>query len=123
MTTERLPVTLTDDELLHRGNTLAELLDKIDSLEQQKKDSAADFKNQIETKETEASELSMVIRQKTEIREVEVRERKDYTVRKIYMVRLDTGEIYDSRPMNIDDAQEGMFEDDRHEGKIAFLGR
>lgn len=122
MRTELLPVKLTEDELLYRGDELAKLTSDIESLEDEAKGVAAGYKEQIKTKKADASRLALVIQIKSENRDVEVSERPDYTRKRIDMVRLDTGAVYNSRPMSITDQQEAMFGDDRHEGKITVLG-
>jgi hypothetical protein len=53
---------------------------------------------------------------------VEIREVKDYDRKTIDIFRIDTGERVSSRSMAIEDAQESLFDDDRHKGKITVLG-
>ena len=52
----------------------------------------------------------------------------NYQLRIVDFVRVDTGELVLSRPMDIGEAQESMFDDergkgDRHKGKITLLGK
>ena len=49
-------------------------------------------------------------------------------MRTVDFVRTDTGELVQTRPMEIGEAQEQMFDDtlsgdERHKGKITLLGR
>ena len=53
----------------------------------------------------------------SERRQVKIDDRKT-----IDIFRIDTGERVSSRLMAIEDAQESMFDDDRHKGKITVLG-
>lgn len=57
-----------------------------------------------------------------ELRAVEVIEEKDYGDQKIRTIRKDTGEVVSIKPMELDDFQEEIFGEDRHRGKIAYLG-
>ncbi len=118
---ETLPVALTDDELIHRGNSLAEIMATIDALEHDKKTSAAEFKLKIDEQTEIATQIARNIRSKSEMRLVECEDQYDYSARRINRVRVDTGEIVNSRPMGMEDIQGQVF-DDRHEGKIAYLG-
>jgi len=112
---------LTDDELIHRGNSLAEIMATIDALEHDKKTSAAEFKLKIDEQTEIATQIAFNIRSKSEMRLVECEDQYDYSTRRINRVRVDTGEIVNSWPMGMEDIQGQVF-DDRHEGKIAYLG-
>ena len=88
-----------------------------------KKASNTEFKEKIDNKTFEVRHLAKVIKQGFEERAVEIREVKDYDRKTIDIFRIDTGERVSSRSMAIEDAQESMFDDDRHKGKITVLGR
>ena len=57
-----------------------------------------------------------------EERAVEIIEDTDYARGTVSITRIDTGERVSLRSMAIEDAQESMFDDDRHKGKITVLG-
>ena len=118
-----LDCRLTDDELLSRGEYLSTLVQEKESLELQKKEVATDYKTRIDDKTSRANEIAKIIKQGFEERAVEVTEQSDYTARTIAIIRIDTGEVVNTRSMAIEDSQEEMsFDEDRHEGKITMLG-
>lgn len=90
---ERLPVKLTDAELLDFGQRLARcqqtLADHLSHAEAVKKD----LKTKEAAIEADRSHLSGVIRDKAELRDVEVERWHDYAAGEYFERRTDTGEI------------------------------
>lgn len=122
MQTQQLPVKLTDEEKLEKARQLSGLIDEVTNLKEEQKAANADFKSRIEERDLDAKKIAKMIREGQEVRPVEVIEEKDYDDRKIRTIRKDTGEVVGIRPMELDDTQEEMFGEDRHRGKIAYLG-
>lgn len=126
--TEVLPVQLTEQELLEKGDRLAAITQEITVLELEKKVQASSFKVRIDAKVEEQRTIADTIKSGYENRPVEVVEQVDVAARIVRVVRVDTGEIVRTRNLNIGDTQVTMFEenpeewDNRHEGKIARMG-
>ena len=108
----RLPVKLTDDELLARGRQLVENMRKTAVAEEAREAENKKRKGDIALLEEATGLLSAIISTGTEEREVECEIRKDFIHGKVTTVRMDTGEIIDERIMTADERQETMpFED------------
>ena len=122
MRTMMLDCHLTDDEKIDRGEALSSFVQDLKKLEDEKKASNTEFKEKIDNKTFEVRHLAKVIKQGFEERAVEIREVKDYDRKTIDIFRIDTGERVSPRSMAIEDAQESLFDDDRHKGKITVLG-
>lgn len=99
MITRKLPVKLTNEEVRLRGKRLAALQAEIASLETKKKAAADDFKSQIGERETEMSRLTREINEERELRDVQVTEEKNWELGEVHLIRLDTGEVVEIRPM------------------------
>ncbi len=117
-----LDCTLTDQEKIERGEALSTMVQDLKALEEEKKAVGTEFKERIDNKAFEARYLAKVIKQGYEERVVEVDEVKDHKRRVVEIFRTDTGALVSSRSMAIEDAQEEMFNDNRHDGKITLLG-
>ncbi len=118
-----LDCRLTDVEKIERGFTLSGFVQDLKILEEEKKASGQEFKEKIDSKVFDVRSLAKIIKQGFEIRLVEVVEERDYIRCTVSIVRTDTGEIVSTRSMAVEDAQEEMaFDDDRHNGSIAYLG-
>lgn len=122
MRTMMLDCTLTDQEKIERGEALSTMVQDLKALEEEKKAVGTEFKERIDNKAFEARYLAKVIKQGYEERVVEVDEVKDHKRRVVEIFRTDTGALVSSRSMAIEDAQEEMFNDNRHDGKITLLG-
>lgn len=125
MRTMILDCTLTDEEKIERGEALSTMVQDLKALEEEKKAVGTEFKERIDNKAFEARYLAKVIKQGYEervVEVVEVDEVKDHKMRVVQIFRTDTGAMVSSRSMAIEDAQEEMFNDNRHDGKITLLG-
>ena len=111
MKTEYLKCELTDDELRENGIILARANGKIIELEAQKKKFNDQIKADISSAEAEISRLSTILQNGYEFRQVEVEEKQDFEEKKIFVIRLDTGEEIRSRNMGPEDLQENMFDE------------
>jgi len=113
-TTKRLPVKLSDDELLERGKQLVESMRKTAVAEAEREADNKKRKGDIALMEEVTSRLASIIRDGQEDREVECELRKDFEHSSVTTVRTDTGEIVDTRVMDNEERQEQMFERQTH---------
>jgi len=119
---------LTEEEKIERGSELAQHVQNAEQLTDEKKERAAAYKTKIDTHRLEAVALSDALQAGYEFRQTECRKVINYAMRTVDFVRTDTGELVQTRPMEIGEAQENMFDDtlsgdERHKGKITLLGR
>ena len=99
---------LTDDELLARGQDLAEAQTEISSLEDSLASISSEYKAKIKMQEARIAVLSGTIRAKQELRQVKCQRLfvfKDGVVRE---VRLDTDEIINHREMTTEERQQNL---------------
>lgn len=99
MLTRKLPVKLTKEEIRLKGKRLATLEAEVETLEDEKKAKADDFKSKINARRTEILGLTREINEEREYRQVEVAEQKDYDLMEVQIVRKDTLEVVEARPM------------------------
>lgn len=103
--TMRLPCRLTPGETRMRAEELAQTVASHDQLKADKATYAARFSSQIKASERRISELGDVIRNETEYREVPVKRMSDFERNQIHTIRMDTGEVCHSRPMEAHERQ------------------
>lgn len=103
--TEMLKVPLTDAELLKFGDDLAQKQHYYTTLDNEKKDVAANYKAKCVSCEGEIVLLSNLLIQKYELRDIEVERRHNYDKGTITVVRMDTGEIVYGRSMTKAESQ------------------
>jgi hypothetical protein len=108
--TRSLPVMLTEDELLARGDALEKELGKLDECEERKKTEVAKINKDMALIEEGIRKLRSSIRLRTEDREVECTDRKDWDNHTVQTIRLDTGEIIDERPMTSAERQMSLIQ-------------
>ena len=94
-----LSVPLTQEEVLKAGEDLARRHADLGCLEDQLKSVKEDFKNRITQAETDINACSRLIRDKFEFRDVDTQETIDWHEGTSTTVRLDTGEIIESRKL------------------------
>lgn len=109
MPTRKLPVKLNDEELADRGRAVAKAVEERAALQEEKKAADADINGKIKTQGEIIRCLSRVITTGTEEREVEVVMNKDNETSMISVVREDTGEVVESRPMTAEELQQNLF--------------
>ncbi len=97
--TQRLAVDLTSEELLDRGEQLSMLLRQIDASEQERKAEDKRRKRTIGGLESDANEVGEQIRTKQERRDVQCEARYHLDRCILELVRLDTGEIVETKTM------------------------
>lgn len=105
MNTLRLPVKLTEEERLSRGQRAGELGYDLTQVEEREKETKAAFKAQKERLQGEINDLLNQLRSGKEWREVEVSIEKDLKQRLEITTRLDTGEVVSTRPLGAEEMQ------------------
>lgn len=105
MHTLRLPVKLTEEERLSRGQRAGELGYDLTQVEEREKETKAAFKAQKERLQGEINDLLNQLRSGKEWREVPVSIDKDLKQRLEVTTRLDTGEVVSTRPLGAEEMQ------------------
>lgn len=95
--TQLIAVDLTDDELRHRGQRLAELHGVLDELAEEESEFKADLKRRRKPVKAEVSTLAHAIRNKRENRDVDVEIHYDPKRGLVDEIRADTGEVLATR--------------------------
>jgi hypothetical protein len=103
--TEELPVVLTREELLSRGESLAHQDAAWAKLDAERKRAVDDFKAGLLKIESETARLALIVREKAEPRQVWVVEQRDFTENRVDFVREDTGEVVRTRVMTESERQ------------------
>lgn len=98
-TFEKLPVQLSDEEVRLRGEELAAKRKEWEAVKAEAKAAAQAAKSQLDELDTDISELARVVRARTEWRDVEVIEQRDFDRGLVETIRTDTGEVVRSRAM------------------------
>lgn len=101
--TRELPVTLNDHENQVYGKMLAEKVNELKLAEDKKKQVVADHNNRIKVIENEITRIAVARAKGEELRPVTCGERLHGNV--IEIVRIDRGEVVDTRPADLKDLQ------------------
>jgi hypothetical protein len=101
-----LSCTLTESELLARGEAMADA----ELQEEQLKAERAGVTEQIKGRQVLRRKLAGVIDSGTEKRDVRCAWIEDFAQNCFHLVRQDTGEVIDTRAMTADDRQEALFD-------------
>lgn len=109
MNTMNLPVRLTTDELLLRGDEMAKKLRDAAEIEVEMKAAAAKSKAELGKVQAEIALLARVVRDKKEYRDVEVFEVKNFERLTMETYRRDTGEFVASRALTPYERNEPLF--------------
>jgi hypothetical protein len=107
--TKDLPVVLTNRELRVRADELAKTVDHVKHIKAEKKANATKFKTQIEEAEGKIGDLATVVKERKELRPVEVVWEANYERSTMELVRLDTGEAIQVRSMTDKERQRQLF--------------
>lgn len=100
-----LPCVLTEEELLKKGQELAEAVEDIQTEERRQGDIKASMKARLTALGARRDEISIAVRRKEEDRDVEVDIFHDYARGIVEDIRRDTGERIAFRPMSEDERQ------------------
>ena len=101
----RLPVKLTNEELLAKSDELASAVNEKASLENGKKDNAKHYGELIKESDSTICSLAFEIKLKAELRDVSCSEVPDYKLGTMAIVRDDTGETVEHRVMTEEERQ------------------
>ncbi len=96
----------TSAELAAKGRELGSLIQKHDKVTQEKKDTVAAFKVQLDELDSDLRNLARVVTTGIEMRPVECGERFNRERELVETYRIDTTEIVANRPMTADEARE-----------------
>lgn len=100
-----LSVDLTDEELNQKRDILVTRLDELDVVEQQRQAAAAGFKEQLKEIRGDIGSLAREVRTRKSSRVTACMWERDDARFSMVLVRQDTGEIVDTRPMHDDERQ------------------
>jgi len=103
--TRNLFCKLTDEEVLAYSRSVASKLGEKDREDKHKKRAAKEFDSRIANLESEVVDLIEKVNTGEEMREVECEWRYEWTSNTKVLVRLDTGEEIDKRPIEADERQ------------------
>lgn len=99
---------LNSDELLARGNELAEASAEVATLEDQLASIKKEYGAKIDGKQARINELSGTIRAKSETRTVKCERQFDFEKGKVTEIRLDTAEIFNTRDITDGERQQTL---------------
>jgi hypothetical protein len=102
---QRLPVLLTEHELLGVGDRAAHLSKEAHEAEKARKEADATAKATVKRLQNEADALLATVRDKKEYRLVKCQRLYDYRLGNVTEIRTDTGEQLSERPMRDDERQ------------------
>ncbi len=105
----QLPVKLTDAERMARALRAAELQAEYNLVELRKKETARELGLELKRLRERIEEAQQAVRTGEEPQSVQIEHRRNEERRTIETVRLDTGEIIDTRPMTAEERQGKLF--------------
>lgn len=108
-----LPVSLSDDDVKQKGDVLATRIEQLDDIEQRRKASADSFKEQQKEAQGDIASLARQVRTRLEHRVIGCAWERDDARLSMLLVRQDTGEIVETRPMCDDERQHSLPIDSR----------
>lgn len=103
-----LPVPLTDRERLEIGADIARSQQIAEQAERDKKAADENFKGTIESAYADVSSLTQLLRYGKKDRPVQCQIKRDYRLGQVRIIRMDTGETLEDRPMTKAERQMGM---------------
>jgi hypothetical protein len=103
--TMRLPVALTDAEMLELGTRISKELDALAAVKAEKREAVSGFNAEIKGHEGTVATLNEALKKREEIREVEVRDEKDPVAGIMRVIRCDTNEEVNLRSIDPDERQ------------------
>jgi hypothetical protein len=103
-----LPVKLTDRELRERGDSLASVIQDLNTEERRQVDIKAQMKARISELDARKTQLAITISRREEDRDVTVDVWHDYGRLQVSVIRRDTGEEIHRRGMTQDEMQQPL---------------
>lgn len=113
---------LNEYEKVEKGKMLAEKVSRIEVLTEEKTAKAKRYKTDIDKLNAEAIELSVVISDGFEYRDIECRMVKNYKERVVEFIDIETGELVQTRPFGQGDNQQSIFDGGDTYDRIEFEG-
>ncbi len=107
--TMSLPVVLSEQELIIKGNELSVLVQELSDTESEKKVANQGFKEVLDRTQEQIDKLAKIVREKKEYREVEVTDHKNLERMTMDTIRLDTGEVVSYRELKGHERNLGLF--------------
>jgi hypothetical protein len=108
--TRLVPVTLTPEEVRTHGETMARLERRYEAAALAAKKAAKDAKDALADLREDILDLAGRIERRQELREVPCQEQPDFARQIVCLVRTDTGEVVEHRPMTLTDHQLTIWE-------------
>lgn len=108
--TRTLPVELGPEEYRATSRNLAQHIEELARTQDEKKATVGGFTQRIESLNSTIAELTSVVSSGKRWMAVECIETNNYDTGYVEMIRIDTGEVVESRPMGLEDRQAGLFE-------------
>lgn len=105
-----LSCNLTDDERLAKGQEAARALERYDELEQEKKDQTRAIADEMKGLRAATKKLARQLRDGKEVRPVECAEDLEFRTGTVRIIRKDTGEVVETRPMTAKERTPSLFE-------------
>jgi phosphopantetheine adenylyltransferase len=103
-----LPCKLTVDEVDDRRRTATAKVEQYNEVEAEKKEAVKDYTDRMKSLRSEINQNAREANTATTMRDVECDVVYDYDLKMVRIVRTDTGEVWQTRPMNRDEAQTRM---------------
>ena len=103
--TKPLPCKLTEPEVLQYGRDLARAHADLDRIQDELDGIKADYQGKLAEQNASIGKLSGRVHSGIETRDVECTETKNWTKTTVAVVRNDTGDAIESRPMREDEKQ------------------
>jgi hypothetical protein len=104
-----LPVMLTEDEVKQKGDVLATRIEERAKLDGERKAASERFKEELKEIDGDIGSLARQLRERKEHRVINCMWERDDARFSMVLIRQDTGEIVDTRPMRDDERQGSLF--------------
>ena len=98
-------------EKAEAADQLATVIQSAESLELEKKSVLGDFKSRMDALKERIHNLTMQVKDGVEMKSIKCELRLDYTKLTASLIRMDSGEIVEERPMTEEEKQMEMFEE------------
>jgi hypothetical protein len=110
--TKQLHVRLTEEEVKAKGEELARTVAEKSKLDHEKKKIVGDYNGQIKTLENKIFTLATVVETGKELRDVPVKKELDAKRNICRIIRTDTFELVETRPMTPEERQTELWEEE-----------
>lgn len=106
--TRSLPCRLTDPELLTKADELSVVVQEVSAEEDRQTDVKAQMKAKLTELDARKTRLAITIGRKEEYRDVRCELQADVQAGTVTVIRTDTGESLETRPMTEDEKQKSL---------------